>query len=105
MNTATLSDGRVVSVDALLRLTHCRECRTVPVSSLWVPHDPRSAASGYCRLRYVNADYRLPLLVTPDGQVLDGRHRLLKLVDLGGRVASVIVVTSDELTRCVCRRN
>lgn len=100
-HTATFPGGRTIDVDALNRLALGRPVEWVKVESVyWVDRHPRDPVTGFDPARYVRADTRVPILVLPSGELVDGRHRICKLADLGGRVVPVRRVTAADLDRC-----
>jgi hypothetical protein len=57
----------------------------------------RSKRTGFSKKRFQVVDPNLPLLVTQNYFLIDGRHRYFKLLDLGETTAKVIVVTPQDL--------
>ena len=102
MHTAVLGDGRTIDVAALNRLAKDRLPQYVPVDELhFSTRDPKSHKSGFRLEQYIRADYSVPVLAREDGLVIDGRHRLCKLRDLGGKYIPVIYVTDEEVSSCL----
>jgi hypothetical protein len=60
----------------------------------------RSRRSGFSHRRYRETDVRHPVLITTDDVVLDGRHRLCKLYDMGRKFVNCVVLSDEEIVRC-----
>lgn len=69
------------NVDKLNKMIKGRKPTLTPIKEL---HGfDRSKKSGFSKKRYETADPSYPILVGPDGVVVDGRHRTLKAMDQG----------------------
>jgi len=103
MNPITLQDGRRINVAKLAGLLCRRVPRYVEIATLWkTGKSPRDPTSGFSPFRYSVADYRLPIIVTLAGEVIDGRHRILKCYDLGGNELAAKIATESDLQQCLC---
>jgi hypothetical protein len=90
-HTKTL-DGKVYDIAALIQRVGKRTPRLV-----LLPKADRSYRTGFSPARYALADTKYPILVLPDGTIIDGRHRVLKLQDAGETVTNSITVTPEDL--------
>jgi hypothetical protein len=101
-HVVTLDDGSLIDVDRLIVLARDKEARLVwrTLKELEGHKVNRSPESGFSEERYQGTDTKWPLLVDPEGRVLDGRHRLARWVDEGAERAPVIVMRWDEIEAC-----
>ncbi len=79
-NTHTSFDGTTYNIDGLMELLKNRPVERLPLDGLRLSRDSRT---GFSRKRYSEADTAYPGIVDPEGGLLDGRHRALKLRDAG----------------------
>jgi hypothetical protein len=83
----------------LQRSARSAATRAMAVSPRAVLDDP--ALSKFHSARIAAADLSYPLLVTPDGDVFDGLHRLCKALSLQLRTARVRLLTDAALQRAL----
>jgi len=46
-----------------------------------------------------NADLKYPIIMHPDGTILDGKHRLIKALRLGNKTMKAVRFTADNLPK------
>src|SRR5436189_5442282 len=102
-HTVTLSVQYTVNVNALIKIANkaiangTKKIVKRKLTTLDVGNLNRSSKTGYGKRRYENADIRFPLLITNKNELLDGRHRLCKLSDMGCTYANVVIMDDYEI--------
>jgi hypothetical protein len=93
----TKSHGdKTYDILALIKALENREVLESPVSEL--PKPRRDKKSGFSKKRLENTDLNHPLLVSQDlGEVMDGRHRLIKAIEEGRENVKYKNVTPEDL--------
>lgn len=92
---ATLPDGRKVDVLRLIEILTNRPTERRLIEDLSSPG--KSTRSGFSRKRLELADVRHPLIITPGGRVIDGRHRFHKLKASGRHSVEVQIAEDEDL--------
>jgi len=100
MHTATLPNGHSIDINKLEKIVSENEVVNKNISDLKLNGANRSKSTGFGPKRYESADTKDPILVDVEGNVLNGRHRLFKLLDSGADQAGVIVVTEKDIQTC-----
>ena len=96
-------------VDRLIELSRELPVKHVPLDSIWqidTPHwgdvTPRDLPDHYRSLR--DTDLAYPIILSPDGRVMDGMHRVVKaLMEGRGTIAAVQFGVLPEPDFCDCR--
>jgi hypothetical protein len=57
----------------------------------------RSSTTGFSKRRYKNCDIKIPIIVTSDYGLIDGRHRLFKAIEKGRKTIRIIMIDFNEL--------
>lgn len=99
-HTATFSHKITIDVDKLIELTKHHKVTKRSLIKLRADDLDRTRRSGFTHKRYMNTDITIPVLITDDNFVIDGRHRLCRLFDLGRRYVKVKVVSEKEIYQC-----
>lgn len=94
--TVTLPDGRLLDVNILINLAGFKKLhRTLLISALsGVSRDP---STGFSALRLAATNLAYPIIVTSKLLVLDGRHRILKLISEKRYVADCVQLTEKDV--------
>jgi hypothetical protein len=100
MHTVTLVERYDINVDALINLAKYKQVVRKKLSTLEVDKLQRSKNSGFSKKRYEKTDIRYPVLIDQYNTVLDGRHRLCKLLDMGRKTVRCVVMSEHEIRRC-----
>lgn len=100
-HTACLSGGRLLDVLALIERLRGRPARRLALASLGPGSLSREDRTGFSAERYVRADTAFPVIVDEGGTLIDGRHRLCKLCDLGAESAWAVVATAADIDACL----
>jgi hypothetical protein len=74
---------RTLDVHKLWDITKRRKPRPIPIEQINMNGVNRSRASGFSPKRYATVDTSFPIIQDYTGRLLDGRHRLFKLLDEG----------------------
>lgn len=94
--TVTLPDGRILDVNILIHLAGLKkQHRTLLISALsGVSMDP---SSGFSTLRLEATNLAYPIIITSKLLVLDGRHRILKLISEKRYVADCVQLNEKDI--------
>lgn len=79
-HTKTMPDGSEIDIAKLVELMEGRHPESIPLDTLT---PSRSTRSGFSPKRYDRVDTTQPVVISSDGLLLDGRHRILRLRDEG----------------------
>jgi hypothetical protein len=91
----TLTRGAdTFDVDALIARLHGRESETLPVDAFTIN---RSRNTGFSPRRLAAADVSFPMIVGPGDDVLDGKHRTVKLRSSGATHGRYLRATPEDL--------
>jgi hypothetical protein len=88
-------DGITIDVKSLVKAVKRRKAKPVEIDSL--KGVSRSRKTGFSQKRYDEVNINKPILILPDGRVVDGRHRTLKSQDQGKSKIKAITVTKEDL--------
>lgn len=89
-------EGRTYDILALIKALEDREVLESSVADL--PEPRRDKKSGFSKKRLKNTDLQYPLLVSREmGEVMDGRHRLIKAIEEGREKVQYKDVTQEDL--------
>jgi hypothetical protein len=102
-HTACLPGGRLLDVLALIERVRDNPPRLLTLAELGAASLSRRKATGFEAARYVLADPSFPVIVDEAGRLLDGRHRLCKLHDLGAESAWAVVASEADIALCLVR--
>lgn len=81
----------------LFELLNGRPSEPIDLASLGPMN--RSPRTGFSHRRYAETDPSFPILVNQEGQLLDGRHRVSKLLDSGATHTQAVRVTPEDMSR------
>jgi hypothetical protein len=91
----TLTRGAdTFDIDALIARLHGREPETLPVDAFAIN---RSRNTGFSPRRLAAADVSFPMIVGPGDDVLDGKHRTVKLRTSGATHGRYLRATPEDL--------
>ncbi len=94
-HTKTLPTGETIDVFKLLLILQGRKARTWDITKVKQPS--ASKKDGFSAKRQSNVDLDQPIIVDEQGYVIDGRHRLLKLIASGSTQVRVVIATTEDL--------
>lgn len=92
--------GRRLSLRRLWAVVEGRETECVRIDRFLTGWE-YNVATGYHPGRVKAADVNYPVLLDPDGRLLDGRHRMIYLRSLGLTDARAVRVTWDDIEAAV----
>jgi hypothetical protein len=100
LHTAKLHNGHEVDVLALRKKISDKPVEDVPVLSLNLKGANRSRSTGYGPKRYENANTSEPIIIDGDNNIIDGRHRYFKCLDLKEDTIPVQRASSSDVADC-----
>jgi len=71
--------------------------KNYPIKSLLISSLKRynqSKRTGFSQKRFDKADLNYPVIVTNNGEVIDGRHRILKAIGKGLKYVKAVIVSN-----------
>ncbi len=102
-HTKTFQDGTTIDIFKLIENLESRAPINIGISLIKGPS--RSKKSGFSSKRYEKADTQYPLIINEENLLIDGRHRLYKLIDQGNKTASVIIATKSDLENVIVKED
>lgn len=97
-HTKTLTNGDKIDIFKLIQLLKNRPVVTKSIDELPIPN--KSKKTGFSQKRLKVADISFPIIIDKDNNIIDGRHRLAKLVKQGEEKIKVIIATDFDLKSC-----
>src|SRR4051794_32824806 len=94
--TVTLPDGRVLDVQVLKELASQKTTRRRLLLST-LQGVSTDSVSGYSAARLAATNLVYPVIISSSRVVLDGRHRILKLMNAARRTAVCVQLTEDDI--------
>jgi hypothetical protein len=101
MHTASLTYCIEINVGKLIQKSKNKKIVRRTLEQLNAENLLRTKRSGFTHKRYKDTNISNPILITKNNIVIDGRHRLCKLFDLGRKTAKVVVMTEKEILDCI----
>lgn len=96
--TVTLPDGRMLDVLILQRIaSHMCKKHSVRISALvGVSENPES---GFSPARLASTSLKYPIIISHTRVILDGRHRVLRLLQKGRKTAMCVVLSENHMRK------
>ena len=85
-------NDKIYDIEALIKLVKNRKSIRVKL-----PKANRSSSTGFSKKRYKETNVKFPILILNTGELIDGRHRVLKLKDKGYFETQAIIITKEDL--------
>jgi hypothetical protein len=94
-HTKVMKDGR--NIDILALNDRLKKQKSVHTKLSDIPRPDRSKRTGYSKKRYDKVDTKKPVIIGPDGSLVDGRHRYHRANDEGRKKIPAVRATDDDL--------
>lgn len=102
-HTSTICCEFEIDIKKLIQKSKGKALVTRTLNQLHADRLRRTRTSGFSHVRYIQTDINIPVLISKTNILLDGRHRLCRLFDMGRKTVKAVVMDDKEILDCIIK--